>query len=81
MGSNLKYEFRTTCIKPIISENIIKDISQIISGASLYALQHFNNSKILEPSFFKSKNQIYDDNELAQFKYIVSPFVKECIIR
>ncbi|MBF0117976.1 MAG: anaerobic ribonucleoside-triphosphate reductase activating protein [Desulfobacterales bacterium] len=81
MGSNVKYEFRTTCIKPIISENIIKNISQIISGASLYALQHFNNSKILEPSFFKSKNQIYDDNELAQFKYIVSPFVKECIIR
>jgi len=81
MESGVEYEFRTTCVKPIINANIIKKISVIIKGATLYALQPFHNSKVLHPEFFRGNEAGYSEDELLYLKSIAAPWVEKCIVR
>ena len=81
MESALAYEFRTTCVKPFVDVKIIKNIVKIIEGAMLYALQHFNNSKVLHPEFFKEANPGYETDELMDLKLLAEPWVQNCNIR
>ena len=75
------YEFRTTCVKPIVDEAIVKNIATIIKGAKLYALQRFHETDILHPEFFDRGDAGYDDGDMARLKSVADPFVEECIIR
>ena len=81
MESDLAYEFKTTCIKPIINKNVIESISRRIQGARLYALQKFQNTGVLHPEFFKENEESYDSNELLHLKSVAEPWVKKCIVR
>jgi pyruvate formate lyase activating enzyme len=81
MESGMDYEFRTTCVKPFIDENVIKTISTLIKGASLYVLQRFKKSEILNPEFFEEDSLLYNDDDLEGFKAIASPMVQKCIVR
>ena len=81
MESGLRYEFKTTCIKPLVSEEVVRNICHIIQGADLYALQQFRNTEVLHPEFFKVSNCSYDDRELMRFRAIAEPWVRECIVR
>ncbi len=75
------YEFRTTCVKPFVTPTIIENISQLISGANLFVLQQFNETEVLEPGFFKTRDSFYSNDELDHLKSIASPWVKECYVR
>ncbi|MBU3949854.1 MAG: anaerobic ribonucleoside-triphosphate reductase activating protein, partial [Proteobacteria bacterium] len=57
MDSKIKYEFRTTSVKPFVDVSVIEKISRIIAGANRYVLQHFHNNNVLMPEFFNTKNQ------------------------
>lgn len=81
MESSLPYEFRTTCVKPFVDADIIEKISDIISGSRLYALQQFNDKKVLDPDFFFKKDYGYNEKQLADFQSIALTRVKACIIR
>ena len=81
MDSAIAYEFRTTCVKPIVTPKVIENISRLIEGASLYALQRFHKSRMLRPDFFREINYEYSDDELMQLKAVTDPWVKECIVR
>jgi pyruvate formate lyase activating enzyme len=81
MGSAIAYEFRTTCVKPIVTAEIIESISRLIRGASLYALQRFHKSRMLHPDFFKEMNYEYTDGEIIQLKAVAEPWVEQCIVR
>jgi pyruvate formate lyase activating enzyme len=81
INSGVSYEFRTTCIKNIINEKSIETISKLIAGAKLYALQKFNDAKILSPEFFKNQNPAYSDKKILNFKNIAEKYVKKCILR
>jgi pyruvate formate lyase activating enzyme len=81
MESGLDYEFRTTCVKPIVDSHVIKKIAKIIKGATLYALQRFHNSTILHPEFFRETTPEYSEDELMGLKSIAEPWVKKCIVR
>ena len=81
MESDLPYEFRTTCIKPIVNEKAIKTILKIIKGARLYALQAFRDTGVLRPEFFQGHEAFYDQSELMHLKSIADIWVRECIIR
>ncbi len=81
MESSLTYEFRTTCIKPLVDMNIIESISFHIEGAMLYVLQQFKNNNVLNPEFFKKKERRYSNDELLYLKSIADPWVKKCIVR
>ncbi len=81
MESALPHEFKTTCIKPIINEQVVERISRRIEGAMLYALQRFQNTRVLHPEFFHESKRSFDDEELLHLKSIAEPWVEKCIIR
>jgi pyruvate formate lyase activating enzyme len=56
MNSKIDYEFRTTVVPLLHSEETIVKIVRYISGAKKYVLQNFSPlEKTLEPSFQKIK--------------------------
>jgi pyruvate formate lyase activating enzyme len=81
MESNIDYEFRTTCVKPIVDEQTIKDIARTIKGARLFALQRFNNREVLNPEFFGKRDCSVDIQDLGRLKAIADPWVEKCIVR
>ena len=81
MASSTAYEFRTTCVKPIVTAEVIENICRLIEGAGLYALQRFHKSEMLHPDFFKDANYEYSGAELKKLKAIAEPWVKQCIVR
>lgn len=81
MESGLPYEFKTTCIKPLVDESIVENICHLIQGADLYALQQFRDKQVLHPEFFDGKECCFSDEELQGFKAVASSWVKECIVR
>jgi len=82
MNSKISYEFKTTCIRPLVDAQIIEDISILIKGADLYALQQCQKTNVLHPEFFKeSYNVCYYKQELLEFKSIADKYVKNCIVR
>ena len=81
MASAIAYEFRTTCVKPIVTAEVVENICRLIEGAGLYALQRFHKSEMLHPDFFRDANYEYADEELKQLKAIAEPWVRQCIVR
>jgi pyruvate formate lyase activating enzyme len=81
MESTIAYEFRTTCVKPIVTAQIIENICRLIQGAAVYALQRFHKSEMLNPEFFRETNYEYTDDELLELKAVAEPWVKRCIVR
>ncbi|MBW2434030.1 MAG: anaerobic ribonucleoside-triphosphate reductase activating protein [Deltaproteobacteria bacterium] len=81
MNSAIAYEFRTTCVKPIVTAQTIENISRLIEGARVYALQRFHQSVVLHPEFFKESGYEYNDEELEQLKTIAQPWVNQVVVR
>jgi pyruvate formate lyase activating enzyme len=81
MESSVPYEFRTTCVKPFLDNDIMESVAKTIKGANRYVLQRFNDTRILHPEFFKEVEPEYDMDELSFFQSIAEPWVKECILR
>jgi pyruvate formate lyase activating enzyme len=81
MESPLTYEFRTTCVKPLVDTNVVEKISLSINGAMLYVLQQFQDNKVLNPEFFREKERRYRYDELLNFKSIAQLRVKRCVVR
>jgi pyruvate formate lyase activating enzyme len=81
MDSSLPYEFRTTCVKPIVNELAVEKILKIIKGARLYALQAFHDTGVLQPDFFRDNETFYDQGELMSLKSMADTWVQECIVR
>jgi len=81
MESGIDYEFRTTCVRPMVTPRTIENISRLIRGARLYALQHFRNKEVLHPEYFQDDNCEYSDDELIQLKTVAERWVAKCLIR
>lgn len=78
-SSGIQYEFRTTVIKSLIEPEDFHEIGMEIRGASLYFLQKFVPTKILNPQF--KKKVTYSDDELKSFQEIMKTYVTFCGIR
>jgi len=81
MESDVPYEFRTTCVRPIVTEETVKSITKTIRGARRYVLQRFLNRKVLDPGYFREAGSGYEEHELLRLKSIADPWVQECSIR
>jgi len=81
MQSTLEYEFKTTCIKPLVDAAVIENISRLISGAPLYALQQFQPADVLCPDFFQQNDRCFSEHDLMDLKSIAQPWVGECLVR
>ena len=79
--SGVSYEFRTTCIRPLIDTHIIKRICALIQGAALYVLQRFRLSHVLDPDFFKKNDYCITENDLLSYRTIAEKWVASCMIR
>ncbi len=80
MESNIDYEFRTTVVPTLHSEEDIKRIAAYIQGAPKYALQNFApGGDLLNPKFKEIKP--YTEEELGRIQEAVSSYVGECIVR
>ncbi len=81
MESAIPYEFRTTCVKPLVDLDVIERLVGIIKGASRYVLQQCHLTKVLNPKFFMQKGVCYSEQELMRMKSVAAPWVKQCIVR
>ncbi len=81
MESAIAYEFRTTCVKPIVTAPIIENICRLIQGAAAYALQRFHKAEMLHPEFFKEVDYPYTEDEMLQLKAVAAPWVRQVIVR
>jgi pyruvate formate lyase activating enzyme len=75
------YEFRTTCVKPIVAEQDIENIAKTIRGATLYVLQHFRNGRVLHPEYFREDQGSYNEEGFMHLKSIAEPWVKKSMVR
>jgi len=81
MTAPVEYEFKTTCIKPLVDEAVIENISRLINGAPLYALQQFRQTDVLCPEFFQQNDRCFNEHELLSLKSVAQPWVGECLVR
>ncbi len=81
MDAGVDYEFRTTCIRPLVSVPVIKRITSLIKGARVYAIQKFYAKKTLDPNCGSDRNAHFDDNELRNLKATAEPMVDCCVLR
>jgi pyruvate formate lyase activating enzyme len=81
MGSSPEYEFRTTCVRPLVDEGVMGKISRLIHGARLYVLQGFHSAKVLNPEFFEGIEPGYTQEDMAALRSIAERWVTSCIIR
>ena len=81
MNSAVAYEFRTTCVKPIVTAQSIENISRLIQGAEVYVLQRFHKSEMLHPEFFNEIEYEYSDDEMLRLKAVAETWVRQVIVR
>ncbi len=80
MASPVRYEFRTTIVKSLLSKDDIVEIGKAISGASNYYLQKFVPSKTLDPRFIN--DDTYTEGELKEIAAkLEENYVHRCFIR
>ena len=76
------YEFRTTCVKPLLTKEKMADIGEMIEGAKNYILQPCSKGvSMLNPHFFKEADRFFSDDEMLALKAEVAPSVHHCHIR
>jgi pyruvate formate lyase activating enzyme len=75
------YEFRTTCVRPMVDEAVVSKISRLIQGARLYVLQGFHSTNVLNPEFFAGIEPGYTREEMAALRSIAERWVMSCMIR
>ncbi len=75
------YEFRTTCVKPLIDPQKMGDIGAMIKGAQRYVLQPCSRDvAMLNPPFFEQEDRFFSNEEMLVLKAAVEPWVNNCSI-
>ena len=73
------YEFRTTCVHPIVEPEDFEKMAKAICGAKKYYLQAFKNKVTLDVSYHSAIS--YTDDELQKYANIVKEYVKDIGVR
>jgi pyruvate formate lyase activating enzyme len=81
MDSGLDYEFRTTCVRPLVTADTIRHIARLISGSRHYALQPFRECRMLHPDYFRGIDPSYSPEEMEHLRRIAEPWVSRCTVR
>jgi pyruvate formate lyase activating enzyme len=78
VASRIDYEFRTTCVKPLVTAKSIECIARLIQGSRLYALQPFKESRLLRPDYFKGEDPSFSEAEMDELQRIAAGWVETC---
>lgn len=79
LNSKIDYEFRTTVVPTLLTQQDILKISQSISGAKKYVLQQFNPKDALDDEM--SKVIPYPLAELTKCAELAKEFVRDSFVR
>ena len=80
MNSKIDYEFRTTVVPLLHSEETIIEIARYITGAKKYVLQNFSPlEETLNPSFQKIKP--YSDEKIQELSEKAKKYLPNCYWR
>jgi len=80
ISSKIPYEFRTTCVPGVVTEEDIYSIAEVIKGAKKHYLQQFRpHENVLDGNFLQLKP--YSKDKLNKFKSILEDFVEKVTIR
>lgn len=75
----LPYEFRTTLVREIHTEEVLEAMRQSLEGASRYFLQPFRNEIVLDPKF--ETMSAFSEGEMEFLAEYFAPMVGEIGIR
>jgi len=78
-NSGIDYEFRTTAVPGIVEKEDIEKIGQWLQGVKKFALQQFQNKKVLDEEF--EKIQPYSEEILKEFKKILEKCIDKVELR
>ncbi len=78
-NSGIDYEFRITVVPGIVNQKDIQKIGKWLKGIKKFALQQFQNQKVLDKSFEKIKP--YSDKILKDFQKILKKHIKDIEVR
>lgn len=82
MNSAVDYEFRTTCVRPLVTGRAVAAIAGLIRGARCYALQSFRSARVLQPEYFQDgRRHEYSARAMARLQAIAAPSVARCVVR
>lgn len=79
MDSGIDYEFRTTVIKDLLTEEDLCGIGRMIEGAKAWTLQRFVSKKVLNRDFENKSS--FSVKELSILQHKLSRFVGDFCIR
>ncbi len=79
INSGVKYEFRTTVAKPLLTLEDIRKIEQRIENAELFYVQDFVHSKALNPLAFELVSFCKEEMDFLSENH--DKYVKECLVR
>ncbi len=80
MNSKIDYEFRTTIVPLLHSDETIMEIARYIAGAKKYVLQNFSPlEKTLDPSFQKIKPS--SDEKMQELSEKAKKYIPNCYWR
>jgi pyruvate formate lyase activating enzyme len=78
-NSGIDYEFRTTMVPGLVEKADIEKIGQWLQGVKKFALQQFQNKKVLDEEF--EKIQPYSEEILKEFKKILEKCIDKVELR
>jgi pyruvate formate lyase activating enzyme len=78
LNSDIDYEFRTTVVKWVHTEENIENIAKYISWAKNYYLQNYRSEKTLDKNF---KWEKFELRELEKFKKMCKKYVENVEVR
>ncbi|OGZ35550.1 MAG: anaerobic ribonucleoside-triphosphate reductase activating protein [Candidatus Portnoybacteria bacterium RIFCSPHIGHO2_01_FULL_39_19] len=78
-NSGIDYEFRTTTVPGLVKKEDIEEIGKWLKGVKKFALQQFQNKKVLDKKF--EKIQPYSEEILKNFQKILEKYINEVELR
>jgi pyruvate formate lyase activating enzyme len=79
-SSGVAYEFRSTMVPGLISQDSLIKIGEFLKGSKRYVLQNFREKMDMIENRFKNIKP-YKTEEMQKFKEIVKPYFEEVSIR
>ena len=77
--SGLDYEFRTTAVPGLVEKEDIEQMGEWLKGAKKFALQQFQNKKVLDKKF--TKIEPYSEEIFKEFQKILEKYIEKVELR
>ncbi len=76
------YEFRTTCVRPLVSETVLERIGPLVRGASSYVLQACSrHDRVLDPQWLNARDRFFSTSEMTALREAIQGYVASAGIR